>query len=165
MKIELRKLKISDAKALQKLRNDKKLNEYLQDSPNPYTLSDAKKSIKKGLKKDIYKFGIFLDNKLVGTICLENPNKNKKIFEVGYFVARDYWNKGIATKAVKEICEFGFKKLKLKRIWATIPSDNPASSRVLKKAGFKIEENLKCSEYKKGKYFNETIYARIKNDK
>lgn len=162
MKIELRKLKISDAKELQKLRNDKEVNKYLQESPYPYTLRDAKKSIKKGLRKDTYKFAILVNDQLAGTISLYNPNKNKKVFEIGYFVARSYWNKGIGTEAVKRITEFGFKKLKLVRIWALISSDNPMSSRVLEKAGFKLEGRTKKSIYKKGKYFDGLIYARVK---
>jgi len=164
MKIELRKLKIFDAKDLMDSVNNKEVIPYLDSNRRyPINLDYTKKSIKKSLTdKNSYKRAIFVDGKFAGTISLYNPNKNKKIFEIGYSVARDYWNKGIATKAVKEICKFGFKKLKLKRIWAGTLSNNPSSSRVLVKAGFKQEGLLRCSFYNNGKYYNETIYAKLK---
>lgn len=164
MKIVLREVKLSDASDLRDCVNDKKVIPYLDDSRKyPISLADARKSIQKSIKDKVnYKRAIVVDGKFVGTISLYNPNENKKIFEIGYFIARPYWNKGIATKAVKDMCGFGFKKLKLKRIWANTQSNNPASSRVLEKAGFKFEGRKRKSIYKKGEYFDELIYGKIK---
>jgi ribosomal-protein-alanine N-acetyltransferase len=164
MKIELRKLRIFDTEELTKAINNKEIIPYLDSNRKyPISLDYAKKSIIKSIKdKKNYKKAIIVDGKFIGTISLYNPNKNKKIFEIGYFIARPYWNKGIATKAVKEMCNFGFKKLKLKRIWADTQSNNPASARVLEKAGFKLEGRKRKSIYKKGKYFDELIFGRLR---
>ena len=162
MKVELRKLKLSDASILQKLRDDKEVNKYLEGSPYPYKLSDAKWSIKKGLKKDNYKFAILVNKEFVGTIALENPNESKTSFETGLFLGRKYWNKGIGTEALKEIVRFGFKELKLKRIWAGVLSNNVGSSKAVEKAGFKLEGRLKCATYKNRRYFDELIYGRVR---
>jgi len=40
------------------------------------------------IRKNSYKFSIILSGRLVGVIVLEKPNKNKTIYEVGYFVDR-----------------------------------------------------------------------------
>jgi len=164
MKIELRKLRLSDAEDLMKAINDKKIIPYLdQNRKYPISLDYAKKSVIRSINdKKSYKKAIIVDGKFTGTISLYNPNENKKIFEVGYFIARPYWNKGIATLAVSSMCDFGFKKLKLKRIWADTNSNNPASARVLEKAGFKLEGKKRKLVYKKGKYFDELIWGKLR---
>ncbi|HDO9672773.1 TPA: GNAT family N-acetyltransferase, partial [Clostridioides difficile] len=53
---------------------------------------------------------------------------------------RNYWGKGIATNAVKEICKIAFEKYNLNKIHANVYSYNRGSSKVLEKYGFKIEE-------------------------
>jgi len=52
-------------------------------------------------------------------------------------VENKFWNKGIATEAIKQIIKFGFSRLKLTKIWAGTIINNPASGRALEKAGFK----------------------------
>lgn len=164
MKIELRKVKLSDADDLRKCVNNKKVIPYLDHSRKyPISLAYARKSIQKSIKDKVNcKRAIIVDGKFVGTIGLYNPDKTKNIFEIGYFIAEPYWGRGIATYSVKKMTELGFKKLKLKRIWAITSAYNPASSRVLEKAGYKLEGTMKKSIYKKGKCFNQSIYAIIK---
>ena len=58
--------------------------------------------------------------------------------EIGYFVLKEFRGKGVATKSVKRMLTFGFKKLKLKRITAVTAFGNKASQRILKKFGFRI---------------------------
>lgn len=167
MKIQIRKTKISDAKELCNLINHKDVIKQLVGYPYPCPLIKIKKDISKGLtdwkKKKAFAFTIFADKKIVGHIILENPDKHKTHYEVGYFIGKNYWKKGIATKAVKEILKFGFKNLKLKRIWGSNDSDNPASGRVLEKAGFKLEGRLRKHAYKKRKYNDVLIWGKINN--
>jgi len=80
--------------------------------------------------------------------------------EVGYWLARKYWGRGIMTKAVKLVTQFGFKKLKLRRIYAFVFTSNKASMNVLKKAGFKIEGLLKKNAKKGGKFLDDYLFAK-----
>jgi RimJ/RimL family protein N-acetyltransferase len=166
MKLKLKKLTMSNAKDLKNAINNKEVIEKLENAPYPYKLSDARKYIKKSLakskKKETYEFGIMVGKEFVGTIVLENPSLSKKSYEVGYFVSRKYWGKGIATKALKEIMKFGFTKLKLKRIWGGVLATNKNSIRVLEKVGFKREGHLRKATYKNRKYYDDYIYARVK---
>jgi ribosomal-protein-alanine N-acetyltransferase len=59
--------------------------------------------------------------------------------ELGYWLGQPFWGKGIATAAVRRIVEFGFEELHLRRIFADVFASNPASRRVLEKAGFQLE--------------------------
>jgi len=55
--------------------------------------------------------------------------------EIWYLVDPEFWGRGIATEAVKQLLDFGFGELALHRIWASCLPENPASERVLQKVG------------------------------
>src|SRR5215212_12112414 len=55
--------------------------------------------------------------------------------EVTYWLGKDYWGKGIATWALKEILA---QKNQIRPIYARVAKDNLGSQRVLEKCGFKI---------------------------
>ena len=57
----------------------------------------------------------------------------------GYWLGKDYWNKGYATEAVKAVIGYGFEKLRLNRIYAGHFTKNPASGRVMQKTGMTHE--------------------------
>jgi len=67
--------------------------------------------------------------------------------EIWYLVEPESWGKGVATEAARQMLDCGFGELGLHRIWATCLPENPASSRVLEKAGMRKEgflvKNLK----------------------
>lgn len=58
-------------------------------------------------------------------------------FQLGFWLAREHWGKGLMTEAAAEVVRFGFQTLGLKRIESGCLSDNPASGRVHLKLGFK----------------------------
>jgi len=58
---------------------------------------------------------------------------------LGYVIAREHWNRGFATEAVKAVCAWAEAEPDVFRIWAVCAADNLASVRVLEKAGLKRE--------------------------
>jgi len=158
MKVEIRKPKLSDAKALRELINDKEVLKQLCGYPYPCPLSRMKKDVEDGIKgwktKKSFSFTILADGEIAGSIILENPSKDKGRYDLGFFVGRKFWGKGIATEAIKQIVKFGFQKLELYRIQADNDSDNPASGRAMEKAGFKLEGILKKIQKKKTKFID-----------
>jgi len=79
--------------------------------------------------------------------------------EIWYLVAPGHWGRGLATGAAAALIEFGFKELGLHRIWASCLPENPASARVLEKAGMRREgfcrKNLKIH----GEWKDSYLYA------
>lgn len=63
--------------------------------------------------------------------------------QVGYVVSKPFWGRGFATNAVRQIVASLEASPSISRIWATCAVDNPASARVLEKAGFQREAILK----------------------
>ena len=64
---------------------------------------------------------------------------DKQRAEAGFWIAPLFWGHGLCTEALKEVIDYGFRELKLLRIFAGHFSENPASGRVQKKAGLKWE--------------------------
>ncbi len=146
--------------------NDEKVSRFLSIVPYPYTTKDANYWIKKCLKegkekkKTAVRFAIEIGGKVVGAIDLSNIHGHKA--EIGYWLGRKYWNKGIMTESIKLITKFGFGILNLKRIYAPVFTGNGSSARVLEKNGYKREGLFKKDISKNGKLYNSYLYAKTK---
>lgn len=155
-RIILRKPKPSDTKSLIKHINDFKVARYIFTIPHPYKLKDAKQFIEKLSKKEKHTFSIALKetDEVIGGISLrcEDPSKRATF---GYWLGRKYWKQGITTEAAKLLLNFGFRKLKLKGICATVAGPNIASSNLLRKLGFKEEGRLR--KHRKDKFSNKWL--------
>ncbi|MBE9609129.1 GNAT family N-acetyltransferase [Chitinilyticum piscinae] len=58
--------------------------------------------------------------------------------DVGYWIAREHWGQGFATEALRATADFAFQRYELWQLTAHHLFDNPASGRVLAKAGFEL---------------------------
>lgn len=80
------------------------------------------------------------DDRLLGTLALRVDGPK---VELGYVLAKDYWGKGFMTEAVRAIVDYALKEGDIYRVWAVCDVENPASARVLEKAGMKCEGLLR----------------------
>lgn len=119
---------------------------YNRSFRNARWIPEFRKSPKEG-----YYFTILADGKIAGQISLGYPSICRSTYGVGYAVGRKFWNQGICTEALKQIVRFGFDELTLHTIVGDNSSDNPASGRVLEKAGFKKEEVFEEAGLREGK--------------
>jgi len=163
----IRKFKLSDAAELTQAINDKMIINNLAVVPFPYKIKDANWFIKKNLnnykdkKATSIGYCIEINKKCVGGIGFSELVAGHKV-TIGYWLARDYWGKGLMTKIVRSFTNYIFKKYKLKRIEARVFLYNPASKRVLEKTGFQLEGVLR-KVFKKGdKYLDEYLLSKIK---
>jgi [ribosomal protein S5]-alanine N-acetyltransferase len=83
---------------------------------------------------------------------------------VGYDLARAYWGQGIMTEALGAVIRFGFRHMGLNRIEADADARNPASARVLAKAGFH-QEGLQREQFYEDSSFNDLVlFALLRKD-
>lgn len=170
MNCKIRKWKLSDAKDLASVISNKKIQDNLRDGlPYPYTEQDATDYISAMLSEDeneTFAFAITTDNKAIGSIgAFRQKNIHKHTAEIGYYIAEEYWGKGLMTEAVKQICSYIFDKSNIVRLYAEPFSYNKASCRVLEKAGFLYEGTLRSNAIKNGKTIDMLMYSRLKTDK
>ena len=59
-------------------------------------------------------------------------------YSVGYMLPRAVWGQGIASEALRAVCDFGFRACKARVIWGEAYVANPASRRVLQKVGMRF---------------------------
>ena len=160
---KLRKFEKTDANSITKYANNKNIAKWLtKEFPHPYDKKDAESFIHivSKIEPNIV-FTIEVNGEAAGSISVtpqnnvniwkNNPNIEvqdteinicNKQAELGYWLAEDYWNKGIMTLAIKEIVEYGFKTFDINCIFATPFINNLASQKVLKKAGFKSDKKV-----------------------
>lgn len=79
-------------------------------------------------------------NKLVGSFSI---GIDRFKAEVGYLVARPYWGQGLMTEVLQYWVDWALSQPDIYRISALCDTDNPASGRVMEKAGMTFEGTFK----------------------
>ena len=169
MKCRIRKWELSDAKDLAAALSNKKVQDNLRDGlPYPYTEQDGKEFISAMLSADeneTFAFAIIVDDMVIGSIGIfRQDNIHRQTAELGYYIAEEYWGKGIMTEAVKQICEYVFGNSDIIRIYAEPFAYNIASCRVLEKAGFQYEGTLRSNAVKNSKVIDMKMYSLLKEE-
>ncbi len=162
--INLRKLKKSDAPSIFKNVNDKTITKFTT-IPYPYRLKMAYDFIKmthrEMRKKKVFGLGIELKGtgKIIGMISLMKVDYENRNAEIGYWLGREYWGKKIMKEAVNLILRFGFKKLKLVRIYARVVHPNISSAKLLEKSGFQYEGRMRKTTLADGQWLDDLRYS------
>jgi RimJ/RimL family protein N-acetyltransferase len=116
--------------------NDEGVVCNLASAPWPYTMDDAMEFARRPQERMLPHFIVTLPTpegaKLIGSAGL---GRNGDDIELGYWIARSQWGQGYATEAVRAVLRLA-EALGHRRIVDGHFADNPASGRVLTKAGF-----------------------------
>ena len=99
------------------------------------------------------------DGSLLGNITLR-INQSDEHGELGYWIGKPYWNMGYATEATQAVIRYGFEVLGLQRIFAGHFTRNPASGRVMQKAGMTYKGCFR-KHHKKWDVFEDLAYYGI----
>lgn len=163
MKIELRNLDEIDPNQLAYYANDSLVSRYLRSSfPFPYTIKDALSFIQFSLEHHHLDFAIVVDYICVGCVSITfQRDIYQKNCEIGYWLGRDYWNKGIMSQVVHMMVQYIFQNYSVHKIYAEIFADNLASAHILQKNGFIKEAHFKDHIYKDGSYYDAEIYSLL----
>lgn len=133
----IRQLRITDVSRIVGFLNDKEIVKYTERIPHPYAYKDAREFVKKAQEefgKDKYNYAIELKGEgLIGGIGVDKLFKKRG--ELGYWLGRPHWGKGIMTEAVKLLLRSQSKDFNL--LLSRVSVENVGSQRVLEKCGFK----------------------------
>ena len=169
MNCKIRRWELSDARDLATALSNKKIQDNLRDGlPYPYTEQDGKEFISAMLaanENDTFAFAITVNGKVIGSIgAFRQTNIHNKTAELGYYIAEEYWGKGIMTEAVKQLCDYVFSHTDIIRIYAEPFAYNIGSCRVLEKAGFQYEGTLRSNALKNGIVLDMKMYSKLKTE-
>ena len=161
---EVRSYRGSDATTLARLADNRKVWINLRDAfPHPYTLRDARRFILQALSRTPEThFAIAVDGEAVGGIGFGLHGDVERVSaEIGYWLGEPYWGRGIATEALRAVTAYAVREHSLTRLYAVPFQWNPASFRVLEKAGYVLEGTLRRSALKDGRIIDQRLYAYV----
>lgn len=165
--VRLRPVQPEDLPDIARLANDAEIASQLRDQfPHPYTANHAAvffQWVQQGALGHVWL--ITVNSEVAGILSLlPQQDIYRHAAEIGYWLGRPFWNKGIMTKAIALVLYQGFVILGFKRIFAGVFSSNPASVRVLIKNGFKTEGIRKDAVLKNNLFRDEQMLALLKCD-
>ena len=161
----LRPWRESDATGIVRHANDRDVWLNLRDQfPHPYGTADAHAYIQSVVSQSPpLSFAIVVGDDPAGGIGLRPGTDIERCSaEIGYWVGRTYWGRGIMTAAVRAVTTYAFTSLDLVRVFALPFTDNAASVRVLEKAGYMREGLLRSSAIKAGQVRDQYLYAAVR---
>lgn len=164
----LRPFVAGDAPALARHADDHGVWRHLRDRfPHPYTLADAEWYVAHVAEREresgvVTSFAIDVGGEAVGGIALVPGTDIERIgAEVGYWLGRAHWNRGIVTHALVALTAHALGPLDFRRVFALPFADNLASCRVLERAGYVLEGTLRASAIKEGIVHDQRLYAAV----
>ena len=161
----LRPWRKGDAVSLARHADDREVWRNMRDRfPHPYALKDAKEwlafvaTVPPGTN-----FAIEVEGQAAGGIAFEPlPDVFRVGAEVGYWLGRTHWGRGIATEAVRAVSDHAFRHFDFLRLQASVFSWNPASARVLEKAGYTLEATNRRAMIKEGEVGDRWLYVKLR---
>ena len=168
-RILLRPFELSDGPRVKELAGDKAIADTTLNIPHPYQDGMAEEWILTRQSKfqagESVNCAIILKSiqELIGAIGLIIDKRFNRA-ELGYWIAKEYWNQGYCTEASKAILKYGFLELDLHRITATHIISNPASGKVMEKIGMKKEGVLREHVIKWDKYEDVVSYGILRKE-
>ncbi|MDX1624763.1 MAG: GNAT family N-acetyltransferase [Gemmatimonadota bacterium] len=156
-----------DVDALARHANDPTVWRNLRDRfPHPYGREDAVEWIERCRAEEPGRnFAIVVEGEAVGGIGLE-PGSDvfRRTAEIGYWIARPHRGRGIATEALRAVTEYAFDAFDLDRLTALVFEWNPASARVLEKAGYSQEGRMRRAVVKEDRVGDVLVYGRLADE-
>ena len=168
-RLKLRPLRMSDARDLFDYAKDPEVCRHVLWRAHT-SISDSRTFIRDVHRQ--YRSGFpgsfaieFKENgRMIGTIGYMWLSSEYRSCEIGYSLSRRYWNQGIMTEALAEVIRYTFSTLHINRIEAMHEVDNPASGRVMKKAGMQYEGTMRQRIRNKGHFSDVCMYSILASD-
>ena len=154
-----------DEASLVRHANNRKVWINLRDRfPHPYTQADAEQWIAFATAQEPQtNFAIAVGDEAVGGVGLDlKTDVERRSAEVGIWLGEAWWGKGIGTAAAKAMTEWAFATFDVCRLYCNVFAWNGASMRILEKAGYACEAQLRKAATKDGKTIDVYLYAIVR---
>jgi ribosomal-protein-alanine N-acetyltransferase len=168
--IHLSEIQPSDQAACVEHLKEKEIYDRTLRIPYPYTEGDFQewlKTVENTTQQQGRPVHWAIRNKedcLIGGCGFDGLQVGKSRAEIGYWLAKPYWGRGIMTAVVRKACEFAVAEFGLAKIVAHVFASNTPSARVLEKCGFVQEGYLRKHYLKDNQFFDARLYALLKEE-
>lgn len=168
-RVILRPFVIADTNAMFKYASDPETTRFMRFSPHKSVQETAELLTiweEEAKKPTFYNWAVVCKdcNEVIGSIGMVDVNEYHSQADVGYIIRKDHWGKGIMTECLRRVIQYCVEELNFNRLEACHAVENPASGRVMKKAGMK-EEGVKRQYFPTDHgYIDTVMYAITRSD-
>ena len=168
-RLVLRKIELEDAEMMfRNWSNDDEVSRYMR-WPTHKNVEETKATIQNwfdGYKENCrYHWGICLESgEMIGSIGVMVTADYDYKAEIGYSIGRKWWGQGYTGEAAKAVVDYMFRNTDIERIEAYHSVNNPASGKVMEKAGMRLE-GFARHKYKNRDGFQDcNMYGIVRDD-
>lgn len=166
--ITLRRLKREDAPSIAKYANDREVWRNLRDRfPHPYTEESALWFVSEFAQQEDV-FAVDLEGEAIGACGMHLVGEDatyRCTREIGYWLGRAFWGRGLATRATALLCDYAWRRHpEVVRLQAEVFGWNAPSCRVLEKNGFSLEGRMRQAITKDGQTIDALMYSKLRGE-
>lgn len=168
-RLVLRPFALSDAADVQRLAGEWAVADTTSHIPHPYPDGAAEhwidSHVERFAQREILTLAVTLraTGELLGAISLRLHDSDNRA-ELGYWIGVPYWNRGYCSEAARALIAYGFEHMGLHRVYAFHFVRNPASGRVMQKAGMTYEGTLRQHVKKWERYEDLATYGILRSE-
>ncbi|MPZ14970.1 MAG: GNAT family N-acetyltransferase [Chloroflexi bacterium] len=163
----LRPFAFADVDDVVRYASDEQWSRYWVAAPaGPYTRRDGEEFIARAILDSWEtrpQFAIVLGGTVIGGTGL-NIDRESRIGELGYAVARSHWGEGIAPEAARAVIDWAFLAYGLEKVFARADARNVQSHRVMEKLGMRREALLRQHRMHGGERTDEVWYGLLRRE-
>lgn len=113
----------------------------------------------------VYYWGIYLkDGEMIGSIGVSNISEYDFKGELGYKIGSRWWNQGYSSEAARAVIDYMFRNTDIERIDSVCSVGNPASRKVMEKAGMRCEGLLRHYYKTQDGFHDCALYGIVRNE-
>ena len=151
------------------INGDPEIERWLELMPSPYTRKDAREWVARAT--EAWRSGLFLPfavldaetGRVVGGLGFNSLDLDSASGEIGYWLSAAARGRGLTTRALRLVTQWGFDALALERVQVRAEAENLASCRVAEKAGFRREGVIRSSRFnpRLGRRMDFVLYSAL----
>ena len=165
----LRRLELTDAEMMfRNWTSDDEVTRFLRWDAHEI-IDDTKNMIEQWVNSyqddSTYYWGIYLkDGEMIGSIGITITSEYDFKGVLGYKIGRRWWNQGYSSEAARAVIDYMFFNTDIERIDSVSSVENPASRKVMEKAGMQYEGLLKHYYKTRDGFHDCTLYGIIRSE-
>lgn len=165
----LRRLELTDAEMMfHNWTSDHQVTRFLRWDAHQ-TIDETRDMIQQWIHRyqddSIYYWGMYLkDGEMIGSISITITSDYDFKGALGYKLGSRWWNQGYASEAAKAVIDYMFRHTDVERIDAFCSVENPASRKVMEKAGMRYEGLLRHYYLTRDGFHDCTLHGIIRKD-
>ena len=166
--VRLRPLEPEDADALYRWHNDENVMRWLQAYFHE-SLAGLRKRLADRAENSYEKVTLCVETveerKTIGIVALRDADPVNARGKVDIYIGeQEYWGGGYGTDALRTLCRYGFRTLRLHSIELTVVEANERAIRSYQKLGFQVDGRLRQAFHRDGEWHDELLMCVLANE-